>query len=82
MKRFSELTEREILALAIDVEDDAHRVYAAFSDDLREHYPGTAKLFSEMSDVEASHHETLLDRFREKFGKFFRRSIAPMSMAS
>ena len=53
MKQFSQLTEREILALAIDAEDDDHRVYSAFAEDLRERYPGTAKMFAEMADVEA-----------------------------
>ncbi|QAY94799.1 rubrerythrin [Methylovirgula ligni] len=69
MKPFSQLTEREILALAIDAEDDDHRVYSAFAEDLGERYPGTAKMFAEMADVEQSHHDTLLKTYREKFGK-------------
>ena len=69
MKQFSQLTEREILALAIDAEDDDHRVYSAFAEDLRERYPSTAKMFAEMADIEQSHHDALLKTYREKFGK-------------
>ncbi len=68
MKQFSQLSEREILALAIDAEDDDHRVYSAFAEDLHERYPGTAKLFGEMAEVEASHHAALLKAYRDKFG--------------
>lgn len=69
MKSFSQLNEREILALAIDAEDDDHRVYSAFAEDLRERYPSTAKMFAEMADIEQSHHDALLKTYREKFGK-------------
>ncbi len=68
MKPFSQLSEREILALAIDAEDDDHRVYAAFAEDLHERYPGTAKVFADMAGVEASHHDTLLKTYHDKFG--------------
>ena len=68
MKQFSQLSEREILALAVDAEDDDHRVYASFAEDLHERYPGTAKIFAEMAHVEASHREALLKTYREKFG--------------
>lgn len=68
MKQFSQLSEREILALAIDAEDDDHRVYATFAENLRDSYPGTAKVFSEMSDVEASHRGALLKAYHDRFG--------------
>ncbi|MEW6435548.1 MAG: iron exporter MbfA [Pseudomonadota bacterium] len=68
MKQFSQLSEREILALAIDAEDDDHRVYSAFAEDLQGRYPGTAKVFAEMADVEASHHNALLKTYHDKFG--------------
>ena len=48
MKQFSQLSEREILALAVDAEDDDHRVYSSFAEDLRERYPATAKIFADM----------------------------------
>ncbi len=68
MKQFSQLSEREILALAVDAEDDDHRVYSSFAEDLHESYPGTAKIFADMADVEASHRDTLLKTYRTKFG--------------
>ena len=45
MRTFQSLTEREILALAISSEEDDARIYQAFADGLREHYPATAKTF-------------------------------------
>jgi erythrin-vacuolar iron transport family protein len=68
LKRFSQLDEREILAIAIDNEDDDHRVYMAFADDLRERYPATAQMFESMAKVEQSHHDTLLKTYHQKFG--------------
>ena len=68
MKRFSQLDEREILAVAIDSEDDDHRVYMSFAEDLRERYPATARMFENMAKVEATHHDALLRTYHEKFG--------------
>ena len=48
VKRFRDLTEREILALAIQLEEEDSRVYGDFADGLRETYPSTAKVFDEM----------------------------------
>ena len=55
MKSFANLSEREILALAIASEEDDNRVYMVFAEDLRERYPATAKLFESMAEVEAGH---------------------------
>src|SRR5579883_813007 len=68
MKRFSDLTEQEILAVAIDAEEDDRKVYLAFAEDLRARYPGTAALFENMAKVEASHRDSLLEKYHEKFG--------------
>ncbi|HKH80924.1 MAG TPA: ferritin family protein [Methylovirgula sp.] len=68
MKRFSQLNEREILAVAIDAEADDQRVYLAFAEDLHERYPATAAMFKSMAEVEASHHDTLLKAYQQKFG--------------
>ena len=46
MKRFRDLTEREILALAITLEEEDERVYADFAEGFREHYPASARLFA------------------------------------
>jgi len=42
-KRFRDLSEREILALAISLEEEDARIYADFADGLHETYPDTAK---------------------------------------
>ncbi|MGO9132643.1 MAG: iron exporter MbfA [Methylovirgula sp.] len=68
MKSFSQLDEREILAVAIDSEDDDHKVYMSFAEDLRERYPATAAMFESMAQVEATHHEALLRAYHHKFG--------------
>ncbi|MGH9746811.1 MAG: iron exporter MbfA [Candidatus Acidiferrales bacterium] len=68
-KKFSELTEREILALAIFLEEEDGRVYGDFADGLRDTYPATAKLFEEMQAEESGHRQALLDLYRQKFGE-------------
>ena len=60
MKSFSELTPREILALAISSEEEDARIYMAFAEDLRERYPASAKVFEEMAEEEVSHRHMLL----------------------
>jgi rubrerythrin len=68
LKRFSDLNEQEVLAVAIDSEDDDRRVYLTFADDLRENYPATAELFESMAKVEGTHHDALLHLYQSKFG--------------
>ena len=70
MKRFDELTEREILALAVSSEDEDSRIYRGFAEGLRDAYPASAKVFDEMADEEMRHRTMLLDMFRSKFGEF------------
>jgi rubrerythrin len=68
-KSFKDLTEREILALAIFLEEEDGRVYADFADGLRDTYPATAKMFEEMRTEESGHRQALFDLYREKFGE-------------
>jgi rubrerythrin len=68
MKDFSELTEQELLALAISLEEEDIRTYADLAEGMRESYPGTARLFSAMSEEEDGHRHRLLDLYRAKFG--------------
>jgi rubrerythrin len=70
VKRFADLTEREILALAISNEDEDSRIYRGFADGLRETYPTSAKVFEEMADEEVRHRTMLFDLYRSKFGEF------------
>jgi rubrerythrin len=68
MKSFEELSEREILALAIASEEDDNRVYLTFAEDLHDRYPSTAKVFEEMALVEESHHQMLTELYQQRFG--------------
>ena len=68
MKAFSELTEREILAIAIASEEEDARIYIAFAEDLEERYPASAKTFRDMAEVEKSHREMLLAQYQKRFG--------------
>lgn len=70
MKSFSELTEQEILALAISSEDDDARAYMGFANALMETYPASAKVFIEMAEEEHDHRRALTELYRKKFGEF------------
>jgi len=68
-KKFKELSAREILALAISLEEEDGRIYADFSDGLRETYPDTAKIFDQMREEESQHRASLIDIYRQRFGE-------------
>ncbi len=68
-RKFKELSEREILALAIGLEEEDGRVYADFAEGLRETYPATAKLFEDMREEESQHRATLIETYRARFGE-------------
>lgn len=68
-RKFRDLSEREILALAISLEEEDGRVYGDFADGLRETYPATAKLFEQMREEESAHRTALIDTFRARFGE-------------
>jgi len=68
MRDFQSLSEREILALAISLEEEDERIYADFVEGLRENFPGSAAVFSGMQEEESSHRRRLLELYREKFG--------------
>ena len=70
MKRFAELTEQEILALAITNEDEDSRIYRGFAEGLRKTYPASAKVFDEMAEEEVRHRTMLFDLYRSKFGEY------------
>src|SRR5215469_6934881 len=68
LKRFKDLTEKEILAVAISNEEEDGRIYGEFADALRDSYPATAQMFEEMRTEEAGHRDRLLALFRQRFG--------------
>ena len=70
MKSFSELTEQEIIALAISSEDDDARAYMGFANDLMQSYPASAKVFMEMAEEEHQHRQWLTNLYQKKFGDF------------
>ena len=70
MRSFSDLTEQEILALAISSEDDDARSYAGFAHALMDTYPASAKVFMEMAEEEHDHRRWLTELYQRKFGDF------------
>jgi erythrin-vacuolar iron transport family protein len=68
LKKFKDLTEREILALAIQNEEEDGRIFGEFADQLRESYPSTSQMFEEMRVEEAAHRDRLFATYRERFG--------------
>jgi rubrerythrin len=70
VKKFSELSEQEILALAITNEEEDSRIYRGFAEGLREAFPASAKVFDEMAEEEVTHRTMLFDLYRKKFGEY------------
>jgi erythrin-vacuolar iron transport family protein len=68
-RNFKDLSEAEILALAISNEETDGRIYADFAARLRENYPSTAQVFKEMEAEEDTHRRRLIDEFRRRFGE-------------
>jgi erythrin-vacuolar iron transport family protein len=67
-KNFKDLTEREILALAISLEEEDGRIYGEFAEGLREKHPATARMLDEMQTEESGHRSSLIDLYRSRFG--------------
>jgi rubrerythrin len=69
MRNLHELSEREILALAIGAEEEDGRIYADFAERLAADYPESAKIFRDMSAEEDDHRRSLIDLYALKFGQ-------------
>jgi rubrerythrin len=69
MKNFDSLSEREILALAISLEEEDERVYADFADGLKQDFPASAIVFAAMRQEESGHRRRLIELFQQKFGE-------------
>ena len=69
MKRFSDLTEQEVLALAITNEEEDSRIYRGFAEGLRDQFPTSAKMFDMMAEEEARHRNRLFELYKQKFGE-------------
>jgi rubrerythrin len=68
MRNFNSLSEREMLALAISLEEDDERTYADYAERLRENFPGSAAIFDGMGNEEAGHRRRLIDLYHQRFG--------------
>jgi rubrerythrin len=67
-KRFRDLSEQEILALAISSEEDDAQIYRGYAERLRADYPASAKLFDGMAAEEDQHRARLIDLHSQRFG--------------
>ncbi|WCR13978.1 iron exporter MbfA [Paracoccus seriniphilus] len=68
-RRFSDLTEREVLALAIASEEDDAQIYRNWADFLRKDYAATAEVFEQMGAEEDEHRRRLIEAYRARFGE-------------
>jgi rubrerythrin len=69
MRSFESLSEQEVLALAIALEEEDERVYSDFAENFRKDFPATGSMFEEMRDEESTHRRRLIDLYRTKFGE-------------
>ncbi len=67
-KAFSDLTDREVLALAIQNEEEDGRIYREFAERMREPYPASAEIFTAMAEEENDHRRRLLELYQQRFG--------------
>ncbi|KZK98680.1 Rubrerythrin [Pseudovibrio sp. Ad14] len=66
--RFSDLSEQQVLALAISSEEDDARIYRGFAKRLQDDYPGTAAVFADMANEEDQHRIALIELHQKRFG--------------
>src|SRR5215475_9672500 len=68
MRNFDSLSEREILALAISLEEEDERVYADFAEGLRQSFPASAAVFDGVRDEESGRRRRLIEQYQRRFG--------------
>jgi rubrerythrin len=68
-RRLADLTEQEILALAIGLEEEDERIYADYAAGLRSEFPSTAAMFEGMRQQESEHRRRLIELYRRRFGE-------------
>jgi rubrerythrin len=69
VKSFHDLSDKEILALAISLEEEDGKIYGEFADRLKENFPATASSLELMRQQESSHRRQLIDLFQQRFGE-------------
>lgn len=67
-RRFDQLSEKEVLALAISAEEEDGRIYLHYADSLRADYPATASVFDGMVEEENQHRRRLIEAYQRRFG--------------
>jgi erythrin-vacuolar iron transport family protein len=67
-RRFFDLSEQEVLALAIASEEDDAQIYRSFAERLRADYPASAAVFDGMAVEEDHHRRALIDLHATRFG--------------
>src|SRR5258705_11107655 len=68
-RRFSDLSEAEVLALAISSEEDDARIYAMYAERLRTEFPASAAVFDGMALEENEHRRRLIEAYQRRFGQ-------------
>ncbi|OYX22443.1 MAG: rubrerythrin family protein [Rhodobacterales bacterium 32-66-7] len=68
-RRFADLSEQEVLALAISSEEDDSRIYRSFAERLRTDFPASAAVFNDMASEEDRHRQRLIDLHQTRFGE-------------
>jgi rubrerythrin len=69
VKKLKDLTAQEVLALAIQSEEEDGRIYADLAQRIRKDYPATAESLQAMHDEEDGHRHRLISLYRERFGE-------------
>ncbi len=69
MTSLKDLSEKEVLALAINSEEEDSRIYQTFADRCRENFPSSAGMFDEMAEEERDHRDSLYRIYKERFGQ-------------
>src|SRR5215470_15056197 len=66
---FKDLSEAQVLALAVTAEEEDARIYRDFAESLRRDFPATAELFTKMAGEEDGHRYRLIETYRQRFGE-------------
>ena len=67
-RRFTDLSEQEVLALAISSEEDDARIYRGYAERLRQSFPASCEIFDTMAAEEDTHRQMLIDLHKKRFG--------------
>lgn len=68
-RQFKDLSEQEVLALAISSEEDDGQIYRWYAQRLRDRFPASARIFDGMAAEEDEHRQRLIEEHRRRFGE-------------